>query len=98
MRLEFSKDALDEYKDAARYYAGKDPLLGQRFIEAVEEALVRVLESPMRWRTIDNGIRRCMTHVFPYGIVYSVEAERILILAVMHCRRQPGYWQEIKRP
>jgi hypothetical protein len=34
-----------------------------------------------------------LTHVFPYGILYTIEAEFILIVAVMHGSRKPGYWK-----
>ena len=34
-----------------------------------------------------------MTYTFPYGILYTVERDSILILAVMHCSRKPGYWK-----
>jgi hypothetical protein len=40
-----------------------------------------------------NEIRRYLTRVFPYAILYSIEADYILIMAVMHCHREPGYWK-----
>jgi hypothetical protein len=30
--------------------------------------------------------------VFPFGILYTFEPEFILILAVAHLAREPGYW------
>ncbi len=41
MRLAFHEDALEEYTHAARYYAGRNPELALRFIEAVEAAIGR---------------------------------------------------------
>jgi deoxyribonuclease V len=37
---------------------------------------------------------RCLTRKFPYGILYTVEEDNILILGVMHCSREPGYWKD----
>jgi toxin ParE1/3/4 len=34
-----------------------------------------------------------MAGKFPYGILYTIEPDYILILAVMHCSRKPGYWK-----
>jgi toxin ParE1/3/4 len=31
--------------------------------------------------------------VFPYAVLFSIEEDYILIVAVMHCRREPGYWR-----
>lgn len=65
MRLEFHPDALAEYRAAAVYYESRRPDLGIRFIDAVEDAIRRIAESPIGWRVIDEDVRRCMTHVFP---------------------------------
>ncbi|MEX2436959.1 MAG: type II toxin-antitoxin system RelE/ParE family toxin, partial [Candidatus Paceibacterota bacterium] len=29
----------------------------------------------------------------PYGIIYLIEADEIIILAIMNLRRKPGYWK-----
>jgi toxin ParE1/3/4 len=93
MRHEFHPDALAEYEEAARYYAERDPLLAERFVAAVDDAIQRILDSPTRWRVIDEDVRRCLTHVFPYGVLYTIEPAFVLIVAVMHCSREPGYWK-----
>lgn len=94
MRHEFHPEALEEYEEAALYYAERDPGLALRFIETVEEAIRRILEAPTRWRVIDEDVRRFLTRVFPYGILYTVEPDFVLIVAVMHCSREPGYWKQ----
>jgi toxin ParE1/3/4 len=93
MRLEFHPEALDEYEDAALYYAGCQPGLELHFINCVESALGQISETPMRWRSFEEDLRRCLVHVFPYAVLYSVEPDYLLIVAVMHCRREPGYWR-----
>jgi plasmid stabilization system protein ParE len=93
MRYVFHRDALAEYQEAAFYYAEIDPQLASRFVEAVEHSIELILEQPQRWRDVDDGIRRCLTRVFPYAILYSLENDYVLIVAVMHCSREPGYWK-----
>jgi len=93
MTHEFHPEAYAEYVEAARYYAQRDPELADRFIAAVEEAIDRICESPQRWRILEEDVRRCLTHVFPYGVLYTIEAEFLLVVAVMHCGREPGYWK-----
>jgi plasmid stabilization system protein ParE len=93
MRFVFHKEALAEYEEAAIYYASVDPQLALRFIDAIEQAINLVVETPLRWLDLDDGIRRCLTRVFPYAILYSIEADYVLIVAVMHCSREPGYWK-----
>ena len=93
MRYEFHPEALAEYEAAALYYAERDPAVGLRFVAAVEDAIDRILDSPTRWRVLDEDVRRCLTRVFPYGVLYTIEPDFVLIVAVMHCSREPGYWK-----
>ncbi len=93
MRYEFHPEALAEYEAAALYYAERDLAVAQRFIAAVEDGIDRILDSPTRWRILDEDVRRCLTRVFPFGLLYTIEPEFILIVAVMHCSREPGYWK-----
>ncbi len=57
----------------------------------MEDATYRIRESPTRYLVIDEDIRRCLTRRFPYAILYTVEQDYILIVAIMHCSQEPGY-------
>ena len=94
MRYEFHPEALQEYREAARWYGNREPDLALRFVGEVEYAIQRVLNAPERWRVTEEDVRRCLTHVFPYSILYTIEPEFVLIVAVAHCAREPGYWKE----
>ena len=93
MNWEFHPEAIQEYRAAVDYYAGRDPALALRFIEAVEDAITRIQDAPLAGRILDDQVRRCLTRVFPYTVLYVAEAEFILIVAVMHGSREPGYWR-----
>ena len=93
MKYEFHPEALDEFEAAAKFYAECQNGLELRFIACVEAALRQVSEYPGRFRPFEEDVRRCLVHVFPYAILYSVEADFALIIAVMHCSREPGYWR-----
>lgn len=93
MRFDFHPEALDEYAGAARFYAGVGDRLGMRFVEVVEDAIERIVRHPKAFRFVDEDVRRCLTRTFPYGIMFTVEPDRILILAVAHCSRKPLYWK-----
>jgi plasmid stabilization system protein ParE len=85
MRWEFHPEAFEEYREATRYYAERDPVLALPFIDAVENAIHRIVEAPERWRVLDEDVRRCLIRVFPYGILYTIEPDFILTVAAMHC-------------
>jgi len=47
------------------------------------------------WTTISTSkqARRCLTNRFPYGIIYQIRDNTILIVAVWHLKRRPQTWQ-----
>lgn len=94
MRYVFHPEASAEYRNAAEYYEECRAGLGVQFTLEVEAALERIVEAPRRWPILELDVHRCLTHVFPYGILYTVERDFILVLAVMHGAREPGYWRE----
>jgi toxin ParE1/3/4 len=93
MKYEFHPEALEEYRQAALWSAEREPGIALRFIASVEDAISRVLDAPTRWRVIDEDVRRCLIRVFPYAVLYTIEADFLLVVAVMHCSREPNYWK-----
>lgn len=94
MNYRFQPEALAEFEEAARYFSAQRTGLELRFIESVENAIARILDAPLRHRIFQGEVRRCLTHVFPYAVLYTLEPDYVLIVAVMHCRREPGYWRK----
>ena len=93
MTFSFHPEALAEFKDATNYYSEKSPSLASAFYAEVENAIEKITENPFLYRVIDEDVRRCLTRRFPYAILYTIEERYILILAVMHCSREPWYWK-----
>jgi hypothetical protein len=93
VRIEFHPEALAEFEGAARYYANCQDGLELRFIARVEFALSQIQKTPDHWRIFEEDVRQCLTRVFPYAVLYTIEPDYILIIAVMHCHRAPDYWR-----
>jgi hypothetical protein len=41
---------------------------------------------------IEPEIRRSLLARFPYTIVYGIDAQTIIVIAVAHTHREPRYW------
>jgi hypothetical protein len=91
--VEFHPEAAAELQDGARFYELQRAGVGESFLAAIDFALAGVTDSPMTWPVLEGDVRRRLARVFPYAVLYSVEADRIFILAVMHCHQMPGYWR-----
>ena len=62
-------------------------------MDEVQAAIEQIKSYPAAWHPLEEGIRRCMTRRFPYGVIYLVREEELLILAVTHLHREPEYWR-----
>ncbi len=98
MKYEFHPEALTEFEGAAIYYAEKQPGLELRFIASVEASIQRIIERPESYAILEQDVRRCLTRVFPYAVLYTIEPDFMLIVAVMHCHQKPGYWRHRVAP
>ena len=93
MRFEFHPEARLEFLDAVSYYESRQSGLGARFIQSMNAAIAGINENPEAWAEIEQDVRRKLTRVFPYALLYTIEPGNILIVAVMHCHKEPGYWR-----
>jgi len=94
LRHAIHPEADAEFAAAVRYYADIDPQLGIRFYREIERLIRAVCEQPDRFFRFSPPARRALSREFPYSVVYLVQPDRVWIVAVMHMKRQPGYWRE----
>ena len=90
---ELFEEAEAELREAAAFYGGAAAGLREAFLGEFERVLGLALEFPALGAPYEAGTRRLLLARFPYGIVYRERsAERLEVVAVMHLRREPGYW------
>jgi toxin ParE1/3/4 len=90
---EYHPAAKAEYLQAIQHYSGIRPELGMSFVTEVEGAIERARQFPQAYGKVTESLRHIGTHRFPYAIVYEIREDRILIWAVAHTSREPGYWK-----
>lgn len=96
MNVEFLEPAAQEFYEAVVFYNIQQQGLGQEFAKEVQATIERIKQNPEAWTTVFSSkrARRCLTNRFPFGIIYQIRHDSILILAVWHQRRRPQIWQE----
>lgn len=92
MTIQFLTIAQSELDDAIEYYNGERPGLGHEFLREVFAAIDRIQDFPDAWQPFHMGARRCLVRRFPYGVIYKRIDDLILIIAIAHLHRRPGYW------
>lgn len=91
-------EAREEQRAAVHWYEDREPGLGSRLADELDEAVDFVREWPetasrYRGRKRIPVIRRKSTDVFPYGIIYFVRDGELIVVAYAHEKRRPGYWR-----
>ena len=93
MTFDFHPEARAEYLASIAYYEDERVGLGSEFVQDVESAIQMILVYPSAFPVIGADVRRCMLRRFPYGIMYATLDETVVVIAVAHAKRPPGYWQ-----
>jgi toxin ParE1/3/4 len=83
-----------EFLLAQQRYTDASPLLGRRFYDEITSVFSRIIQHPLRYKQFDPPARRLFANGFPYAVIYVARPDTIWIIAVMHVRREPGYWRE----
>jgi plasmid stabilization system protein ParE len=93
-RLVVEPEAEFEIDEASRWYKEKDVDLGKDFLRAVEESFAAIQENPLLYRVVHRKAHRVGLRRFPYGLIYVVSEDEVIVLACIHGRRDPKRWQD----
>jgi plasmid stabilization system protein ParE len=91
--LEILEEALEEAEEAARWYAERSETAAVGLAEELDAAIVQIERTPKAWPPYAYNTRRFLLRRFPYSVVYRVYANRVIVIAVAHAHRRPGYWR-----
>jgi hypothetical protein len=101
MTLRFLQVAEVELTAAAHWYNKEQRGLGDRFLEAVVVSRRRIEADPVTLPLSEHyrgprDIRRCPVAGFPYQVIFEIRHDELIVLAVAHGKRRPGYWSRRK--
>ncbi|MBP0018310.1 MAG: type II toxin-antitoxin system RelE/ParE family toxin [Cyanobacteria bacterium SBLK] len=94
MIYDFHPSARQELEEALNYYDKISIELGETFLDEFERAVERILAFPEAWFLLSTNTRRCRLSRFPYNIIYQIQEEQIIIIAIAHWQRKPNYWTD----
>lgn len=93
MRIRILGVASQELEEAVDYYNTERPGLGSDLAIEFRTSLDRIRQYPGAAPLFAEGIRRSRLSRFPYGVLYFVSNETILIVGFMHTAMDPKPWQ-----
>jgi toxin ParE1/3/4 len=98
VKVRYHREAREELTAAAEWYEARRPGLGLDFVAEVVRGVASIRESPETWPrwhglTTRKPVRKFVLRQFPFVLPYAVHEGTIVVLAVAHGRRRPGYWR-----
>lgn len=93
MKLIVLDAAQTELEEARDYYLEHTtPRIAAAFAGEFEQSVIRLLEYPLIGSPRSGQQRALPFRHFPYSIMYRIVSDTIIVSAVAHQRRRPGYW------
>lgn len=89
----FHFEAENEYLGAVQWYLPISVHVTIRFVQAIEDAILKIRRMPEAYPQYDHRHRAFFLKRFPYYIVYREKGNGIIIIAIAHKSRRPGYWK-----
>ncbi len=94
MQIKFLAPAHSEFEEAIAYYNTQKEGLGFGFSEEVKRTIGRIIQYPEAWSPLSPRTRRCQVNKFPYGVIYHVIGDILLIVGIMNLHRKPQNWEK----
>jgi plasmid stabilization system protein ParE len=91
--IDYVSGARRDFDESFDWYAERSTQAAVRFADAVDAALVKIAANPTRFATPDGVHRECPVKKFPFRVVYRLVDNRVLVVAIAHAKRRPGYWR-----
>ena len=95
MNLVLHPEAYAELAAAVEWYESRDSELGDDLEQDVYDAFDLIIERPLAWQGWPglDEVRVFPMDRFPFLLPYAIRGGDIVVLAIAHAKRRPGYWR-----
>ncbi len=81
------KDFYNDIIEAVEYFLSVNPDLAERFLNSIEEAKAKIMNSPKGYQIkYSDNVRTLLLKPFDYHVYFLVEEKTITILAILHAK------------
>ena len=93
--IELSDGGLVDLEGVVDFLWRRGEALARRFSEEYDAAVLAARDFPLLGAPLSRGERRIRIGSGPYRLIYTIREDGIVvIIAVAHTSRRPGYWRE----
>ncbi len=91
--IRIQSQAQEEINQAFDWYFQRNPEAASAFLTEIGASLARIAAHPQLFPVYTKNTRKCVLAKLPYSVIYKEKDEVILIVAIAHAKRRPGYWR-----
>ncbi|MDZ4687123.1 MAG: type II toxin-antitoxin system RelE/ParE family toxin [Planctomycetaceae bacterium] len=92
--VELSAAAVQDIREIKGHYTNIRPALGWRFVDHLERVHQSIASMPESFDPVMPNYRRAFIPKFPHIVYFRVDANRIVIVAVLHSARHSREWKQ----
>lgn len=94
-QIKVDKKAIEDIKNSRDWYNNQSEGLGNKFAQHTKSQIEKLKTNPFIASVRYENVRCLYTKKFPFLIHYIVneKANLVIILAVLHCSRNPEIWK-----
>jgi plasmid stabilization system protein ParE len=94
LNIEILAAAESEIDEIYDYFERETKGLGPQFLDELLHVFKNIKRYPEAWPNFSGRTKRCLFSKSPYGVIYQLRKEKILVVAVAHLHRKPQYWKD----
>ena len=93
LKIRFYPEAAEEAERAAAWYSQHSRIASESFVVEIDRAIEEILQSPHAWPPYRQIYRRRVLSRFPFSVVYRIKENVIEVVAIVHDKKRPGYFE-----
>ncbi len=93
-RLHLWDEADLDVVDAVAWYEEQRSGLGAELLMELDAVMQRVVQMPLQFPEIRDGVHRALPHRFPYSVYFKVGDETVDVVAILHHHRRQRVWEQ----
>ncbi len=87
-------EAEEDLDGSILWYERRQQDLGARFLNEVNRLLSQIAGTPLQFPQIEKDVRRGLLRHFPYGVYFTIDPDKVTVLAIIHLSRHPDRWRQ----
>ena len=91
-RLIVEAQAEAEIREIAAWYGRRAVWAREAFLNSVASSLAVIEANPLQYQIVRGNVRRVLVGRFPYGLLYSVTGDDVVVTVCTHTSRDPARW------